>query len=667
MIYAEAVERHDRERAEVLAEWRKDGAEVAAVIAICKHWVKDVIALTLPVCWWIELAELPAGASLQQALRASGRNALANAFEFSVVTREGRPPREVPVVHSALATACGQLLVEHGPEGLEWLGSLVYHVDSRHWDEFVDAAVSAATGNAHRTGAIVAHARRLVMGMIADIEQGTERYSGGEDLRAQLERFRAETSFDSVWHSRDFHVAVHHVDLLEIASHLDRDAFIAIIDELPHPGLIRQCLPQREFAQVSALAALLRRLAYSRYASGTWRKGGQAATEVLRLGTVALLTAGDRPEEFVGKREDFESWQDVVVAHEVKVCEDLCQLLAEALFSRVDSQYLGWLWLAEVLKYAAPSRRGGTRTRFPNKPLLLAQAIVKRLRPRADTLNWVQEARLGARQYRVAAVLWVASSATDFNQEEFESLATQLVKASAQDLSNVAALIGSQNTVFSCAIGIALSRNPNFSGWIGRCWKGVRFEREMAWRSRGTSESPNPAEVLLIYGISTLSLLLSNPAANSAAIAATWRALNAIICEGRLVERSYDGDGWTRAIEWLFTAWSKALPDGAQTTAATERNPTSTALSALADRIAPYVGVDNDFVAVLTGLSVGGVTFEQIAAACLELKVDMATYLQRFSETRQAPGRGAEVTARYMAQAVAMLRSAPARVLKTPG
>lgn len=650
----------------MLAEWHKDGAEVAVVVAICKRWVKDIIALTLPARWWIELTDLPAGASLQQALRASGKDSLADAFEFSVVTREGHPPQEVSIVHSALATACGQLLVEHGPEGLEWIRSLEFHADSRHWDEFINAAVSAATGNAHRTSAIIAHARRLVTEMIAGIEEGTERSSSGEDLRAQLERYRAGTSFESVWNSPDFHVELRHVDLLEVVARIDRDAFIAIIEALPHPGLVRQCfLSQREFTQLPALAALLPRLAYSLDSCGACRNSGQAATEVLHLATNALLVWGDQAEEFVGNRKDFESWQDVVFAQEDKACKEFCQSLTEAVFARVDSQYLGWPWLAEVLKYAAPSRRGGTRTRLLNKPLLLAQAIVKQLRPRTDALKWVQEPRPGERQYRVAAVLWVASSTNDFDSEWFESLATQLVKASAQDLSNVAALIGSQDAVFSRAIGIALSRDPDFSGWISRCWKGVRFEREMAWRSRGRSESSNPAEVLLIYGISTLSLLLLDSATNSAAITATWRELNDIICEGRLVERSYDGDGWTRAIEWLFAAWLKAFPEDAQKTALTNGHSTSTRFPALSDSVAPYVGVDNDFLAVLTGLSAGGVTFEQIAAACSELNCDLEGYLKRFAETRRAPGRANKVTARYMAQADAMLRSAPARLPNT--
>jgi hypothetical protein len=658
MTNAELEEKSARERAELIAQWSEDRAEYAYVVGLCKQWVKNVVALALPEGWWIELEDLPAAASLHTVLRQAGRDPLAEAFEFSVVVKEGTPPREVPIVLHALATACGQLYVEAGPDGLDWLGPLVCHADPRHWDEFFDAAVAAAKDSEPRKAKIVAYARMILSRIQTQPESMLRQSRAHQDVRSEIDQYLAGSTFKNVWDSPDYVMELHHLDVFLLVSRIDEDSFHAILDALPHPGLVRQCLLSHKGSSgVRSLARMLPRLTHSFDPQGNWRASGQAATVVLSLASGALLLAGDPPREFDGTAVDLESWQAAVVAEELKASEELTRALVDALFARADSQYLGWLWLVEILKYAAPAAARSTRTRLVNKPFVLAQAIVERLRSRADALEWVQEPPPGERQNRVAAVLWVASSVAEFDRGVFELLATDLVKRSQQSLGNVEALLMSQAAVFTRGLGRALSRNPDVGGWLLRCWQAIRFQRELAWRSRGTTDGANPAEVVLIYGVSTLAFLISERPQDRAAILSTWDAVEQIVREGRLVERSYEGDDWTHAIEWLFARCPTASQHAAEVTAAASASTAvteTTSPSELAMAISPYVGIDNDFMAIVSGLLDCGLGFDSIAAACAELGADLDVCLRTFVATRRTPVRPG--TSRYLARAASLIR-----------
>ena len=118
-----------------------------------------------------------------------------------------------------------------------------------------------------------------------------------------VEQFARAGSFQEVWEVDQWPILFRSGDAFEILRRADAKRFVRMIDQLPHPTLVRQCLSSKVLLASPHDTLILLRLANTAFdTDGRWQRSGMAAISVaaIRERTTAIGArrgGGDRRPE----------------------------------------------------------------------------------------------------------------------------------------------------------------------------------------------------------------------------------------------------------------------------------------------------------------------------------------------------------------------------------
>ena len=174
-----------------------------------------------------------------------------------------------------------------------------------------------------------------------------------------------------------------------------------MIDQLPHPTLVKQCLSSRGLLASPRDVLILLQFANTAFdAEGRWQRSGMAAILLLQLASEHLLSPPSEEEETEDLNKGIAQFRNTVDG------------VLDTLFTRPDNVELAWHWLENLLRQtprAPPAGRSGPRKQMINRIGILAHGLSSRMTPRRAQDAWIREAEPLARQFRVVAVLSVAA------------------------------------------------------------------------------------------------------------------------------------------------------------------------------------------------------------------------------------------------------------------
>jgi hypothetical protein len=621
-----------------IAEWRLDTERAQRVLELCATWLKAGDTAMRPEDWWRGLSDLPEDEKLQHVLRTAGEPVLAEAFEWVTEVHEGVPHPDAPAVMYSFAVACGQLYAEAGPLGAGWISALVWHADSQVWGDFVAAAARHFRADLGRMNALFEVARAVADRAGRDPDSVVNVLPGPKErpFKAFVEDYAANGNFDEVWRAEGYPAEFQYTSLFEILRLVDEAIFTSLLDALPHPSLVGQCLWTRELrTDIPSLGRLLRLACPSFSSEGEWQVSGKTAVLLLKTITQELLVPETNRPGF--GPTDLVDDEDAAVEAEFREFDAVASEVISALMSRADSMHLGYVWLSYVLRYSATQARQRGRTRVIDCPFVLASAICAQLPPLPRPLEWVCEVEPMGRPYRVASVLGVAAQGNSGGRLDFRELASELIVKSQQVTGGSRWMFSRPMPVAMRLPGAALTHLPDFASWLTSTWSSLRLRREIAWRSIGKPNTANPAEALAIFSLSALEAFQFEVGQRREAAQRAWYAVEGVVREARLVEPRIGRDFWTRAVARLFEFWLTIVGDAGAVMS--DQSPGSGALEEqLAQTISPYLGVNVDFMEAVASLRQSGVTPTQLAGACAALGADLSLLIRRFLETRKRLG-----------------------------
>jgi hypothetical protein len=384
-----------------------------------------------------------------------------------------------------------------------------------------------------------------------------------------------------------------------------------------------------------ALVNLLKLTDSAANRDGHWRNAGAPAVLLLKLVTHELLMphCSRWPEPATVTPGAAETSEEFLLASELQEYSYRVNMVVDAFASRNDAGLLGHLWLAQVLRYPAPDERRSKRTKTVDRPFVLAHAIACRLLPMAEPLAWIREVDASERPYRCASVLAVGATWRDSGAVKIAALATDIISKSGQAML-AEPVLHDPAPVLRRLPGFAFAQISSFPSWFAACWSGLRLERERAWRASRAGGWANAAECLVVWGIGSLEAMMMDTEPKFAEVRASWRAVERVVREGRLVEPRIGKDFWLMAICKIFAMWPRLFFQQ-EVTPDQSHSATSAQVDQLAQAISPYVGFNRDFMQVVSSLRQAGVAPGELDAACQMLGRNLHGLIGRFLGTRR--------------------------------
>ncbi len=638
-----------RERRARIAGWLAQRTEADIVTGICERWVRDLADNGRVLHSRHDLPALSTELSLVTRLFEANLGALSDALAWKIDGGEGVEPAEAALIGHALALACGRAYAVYGPCKLSWIGHLVSTIDSQAWEVFADSAAAALREDADRWSEFVEFLTAIIEEANDEPDRVTEIPPRRASMASIVEQFARSGSFQEVWEADLWPVFFRWSDVFEIMRRAEPERFLQMIDELPHPTLVRQCLSSKALTENRSDVLELLRLAGASFdAEGRWQRRGMAAILLLQLASVQLLSAANAPDG-QGRHSGCAEQQAGLAGYQVaKKVEDLTKgvtLFSEAaddlldiVFARSDGVELGWHWLENLLRQIPqrlpPADGCGQRKFMINHIGILVHAVSCRLAPLRAQDEWIAQAEPLVRQYRAVAVLSVAAFSSAATNVNIGAVARGLLKRNGFELTRASELIQLPGAPLRTIAGDALARIPNTASWFTDSWKALRFEREQAWHRRPTRGGiqANPAEIMGLWGLGAIESLVMNAGLQRDDACAMWLAIELAFREARLVEPRTAKDFWSQAVARLF-AWWPSLFASMQEPAASSEVTTPVDPAVLGRVLAPYIGISGDFMAVVVSLHQAGVRATQLDRAVHAAGQDLVRMIRRFLET----------------------------------
>ena len=610
---------HDRRM--LIDSWLEQHTEAEAVTAVCESWIADLLDRGLTLYSRHDLASLPADMSLVDRLSAAKFDGLALALKWQIEDAEGKEPAEVALIGHALAAASGRAYAVHGSGKLDWIGHFVASINSLLWEEFANFAAKEFCDNPDLLEKFIGFLARIIAMANDAPDTVTKIPSRYASMASIIEKFvRTGMSFQDVWEVDLWPILFQSSDAFEILRRADAGRFVLMIDQLPHPTLVKQCLCSKALLASPQDVLTLLRLANSAIdAEGRWHNHGLAAILLLQLASEQLLSpcADDEVTEDMNKD----------VAH----FSDAVRGVLDVLFARPDGVELAWCWLENLLRQIprVPAvNRSAPRKLMVNRIGILVHALGSRLEPHRAQDTWIAEAEPLAKQFRAVAVLSVAAFTSTAGGLDVGSVARSLLKCNSFELTRANELIQLTGAPLRTIPGDVLAKIPDAASWFTSTWYKLRFERERAWRAMGHGGG-NPAEIMGLWGLGAIESLVMNAHAQYGDAPGMWLAVERTFREARLVEPRLGRDFWTTAIENLFSWWPqvfKVVHD--QTDASTA----SFDPAALSRALVPYAEISGDFMAVIIRLQQAGLTTSMLDDAVHRTGQDLLHMIHRFVE-----------------------------------
>ena len=608
---------HDRRTR--IDSWLEQHTEAEAVTAVCESWIADLLDRGLTLYSRHDLVSLPADMSLVDRLSAAKFDGLSLALKWQIEDAEGKAPAEAALIGYALAAASGRAYAVHGSSKLEWIGNFVASINSLLWEDFADFAAKVFRENPDLLEKFIGFLAGIIARANDAPDTVTEIPPRCESMASIVEQFaRTRMSFQDVWEADRWTILFPSSDAFEILRRADAGRFVAMIDQLPHPMLVKQCLSSKALL-ASPPADVLSLLRLANSAIDADGRSGMTAILLLQLASEQLLSP----------------WADEVDAEDlnkdVAHFSDAVRGVLDVLFARPDGVELAWCWLENLLRQIprVPAvNRGAPRKLMVNRIGILAHALGSRLKPRRAQDAWIAEAEPLARQFRAVAVLSVTAFTSTAGGLDVGAVAKSLLKSNGFELTRAKELIQLTGAPLRTIPGDVLAKIPDAATWFTSTWSKLRFERERAWRAKGHGGG-NPAEIMGLWGLGAIESLVMNAQAQYEDAPGMWLAVERTFREARLVEPRLGRDFWTTAIENLFSWWPqvfKVVHD--QTDAGTA----SFDPAALSRALVPYAEIGGDFMAVIISLQQAGLNTSMLDDAVQRTGQDLLHMIRRFVE-----------------------------------
>ena len=351
--------------------------------AVCDSWIADVLNRGLTLHSRHDLASLPADLNLFDRLSAAGLDGLAAALRWLVEDIEGHEPPEAALIEHAVAVAAGRAYAIQGPERLGWIGHFVATITAPLWDTFADAAAQTLGERPDCLEAFNGFLNSIV-GQANDAPESViETMPRYPSMAAAIKSFAQAGRFEDVWDADRWPVLFRSCDAFEILRRADAERFVTMIDLLPHPVLVKECLgSQSLLASPDDVLRLLRTANPAFDAEGRWQRGGMAAILLVQLASDQLLAPRDHEADDEGLAEAVAQFNEAASA------------ALDVLFARPDRVELAWCWLEHLMRQrlrTPPSRVDSRTSQTVNRIGLLVHALANRLDPHRMQAAWIAE------------------------------------------------------------------------------------------------------------------------------------------------------------------------------------------------------------------------------------------------------------------------------------
>lgn len=612
---------HDRRTR--IDSWLEQRTEAEAATAVCESWIADILDCGFTLNSRQDLASLPADMRLVGRLSAAKFDGLSLALEWQIENAEGKEPPEVALIGHALAVASGRAYAVHGPGKLDWIGYFVKSINGLLWEDFADSAAKVFRENRDLLEEFIGFLAGILVRTNDAPDTVVDNPPWHTSMALIVEQFvRKKMSFQTVWEADPWAILFREREAFEILRRVDARRFVAMIDQLPHPTFVQQCLNSEALLASPEDVLTLLRLANSVIdAKGHWHRHGMAAILILQLASEQLLSpcVDDKGAEDMNKD----------IAH----FSDAVRRVLDVLFARPDGVELAWCWLENLLRQGPrvpPVNRSAPRKLMVNYILILVHALGSRLEPRRAQDAWIAEAEPLTQQFRAVAVLSVAAFTPIAGVLDVGSVAKSLLKCHDFELTRADELIQLPGAPLRIIPGDVLVKIPDGASWFTSTWSALRFERERAWCIERHGGG-NPAEIMGLWGLGAIESLVMNAQAQHGDAPRMWLAVERTFREARLVEPRLGPDFWTQAIACLFWWWPQVFTvvhDQAGSAGGASFDP-----AALGRALAPYAEISSDFMAVIISLQQAGLATLILDDAVHRTGQDLLHMIRRFVAT----------------------------------
>lgn len=611
---------HDRRTR--INSWLEQSGEASSVIKICEIWIADLLDRGLILHSMQNLASLPADMHLVDRLSEAGFDGLSLALDWRTKSAEGKESEEVALIEHALAAASGRAYAAHGPDKLDWIGQFVASFNGLLWEDFAAAAATVFREDSDLLERFVGFLDGIIERANGAPDTLTEIPPRCASMASIIEEF-AQTgrSFQDVWEADLRPVLFRSSGAFEILRRADAGCFVTMIDQLPHPALVTQCLSSKALQESPQDVLVLLSLANSTTdMEGRWNHCGMVAILLLKMASEQLLS-------LCTDEEGPKNLNEVIARFRGAVGEVL-----DVLFARSDGVELAWCWLENLFRQiprVPPVDRNNPRELLVDRIGILVHKLGNRLNPRRAQDRWIMEAAPAMRQYRVVSALSVAAFTSIASDLDLGAVAKDLLMKNDFELTRANEFIQLPGAPLRMIPGYALARMPDAASWFTSTWSALRFRREQAWRT-DRHDRGNPAEIMGLWGLGAIESLMSIPARYDDA-SRMWHAVELAFREARLVEPRLGHDFWSQAIARIFWWWPQIFtrdlsPAGGSVEAA------SIDPAVLGRALIPYAEISGDFMAVIVSLRQAGLAASNLDDAIRSMGQDLLNMIHRFME-----------------------------------
>ena len=638
-------------RREEVARWVSLGDESERAIHICEEWICETVSSGFMLHGPIDLLQLPSHLNLVDRLQNAGLNNLSQALSWRITTGGvGVEPPEVPQIGHSLAVAMGRVYAENLTRQLDWIGQFVNMIDHQGWEAFADAVAESFRLVPERSEAFLDMLNEILEEVRNEPDNIIDTAPRGSSFALIIEEYRRSGSFDDIWNAGNNPIIFRYAGKFEILRRFDPNRYLKLIDLLPHPALVKQCLSMEALQGNRIEVQRLLSLANPAFDSnGKWQPNAMAAVLLLQLASVQLLSVAIMPEAR-GRLEssliptsDGSTGADIrfdKLTEQIEQYKRVISDLLEVFFGREDSVELGWHWLErlfrETPRYVTEGGNSQERKLMIDHIGILIYELSRRLSPRQSPIDWVEGANPFSRQYRASSILSVVAFSSAGDGSEVGALAQALLKNNMFELMAPNEQLHMPGAPMRVATACAIAQIPNTSDWYTTTWSELRLQREQAWfRTPNKGQfQPNPAKIMAIWGLGVIELILNNSILNGGNLQAgiqMWFAVEVTFREARIVEPRIYPDFWGQAVAQLFSFWPRLFANFEETLSRSEEIPTQT-ISSLSKDFFPYFGINADFTSILVSLHLAGIASAVLDQATTIAGEDLVHIINRFLE-----------------------------------
>lgn len=391
---------------------------------------------------------------------------------------------------------------------------------------------------------------------------------------------------------------VHDLDAYDLLRRVDPEAYLEVLESLPHPDLARQVFsPASRVASVNELCLLLQQAGRAFGADGKWLADSKAPFLLLAACTERLSAIAAEPP--------LDGDQVGDAGGSASGINEMMSEILDALAARPDAVALGYAWL-HYLIWSGHARarwrpRNAPANAAPTGLLTVLGQLGAWLPWHVVPEKWVAEELDLWRNDRIYSLLTVAVSHNPIDGSKIGDLVASLL---AQDLASsfgIERLARDSGSHERQIVGLAVAAIPEPAKWFRELWAKLFQLRDRARRYRLTCGyvAPKVGQVAVIWGLCGLGGLdfKSEPAR------LLWTELELAARESVLTDaiRLHE-DPWCAAARWLAAYWPRIFPE----------DPPAGSVGSLDDFVSFWAAPDNEFAMLVLELRQQGVTPAQL-------------------------------------------------------